>query len=613
MKNLTLVKTVIGLLISLSLMIGAGNISYAANDDPGADRLSGRAIPKEFYDSGSNSIFGLGRSRGQVATNPYTNKEYTHQDVFDGYTIVNGIDVSEYQKEIDWQKVKAAGIDYAFIRVGYRGYGESGTLNDNTKDKYFDANIANAIAADVKVGIYIFSQAITEAEAREEAQYILKNIGDYPISMPLVMDYEFAGDGGGRINKANLSKSATTKICLAFCDEIKKAGYTPMIYANPSMLNGNMNPSDITDLGYPVWLANYTTYTTYEGKFDFWQYSSDGTVDGINGRVDMDFFYTDNPEHYTFGAVPLSSTVIAEVSAQPYTGKSIKPNVTITCEGQVLKKDTDYTLSYTDNTKIGTATLKITGIRHYCGTKKLTFKIVPKNMAGFKAKKSTTKDITLSWKKNTSGTGYQIYRSSSLNGTYKKIKDIKKNSTISYKNTKLKAGTCYYYKIRSYKKVGKTTYYGAFTAITPLYTEMGYIRNATAKPKAFLYKTASTESKQLAALKEKASMSVTYYTKDEAGNGWYYVTFKSGKKNIKGFVEANKVTITKVGKINGDKVNVRKSYSTKSKKLTTLKRNQKVTVLSTKKKKGTTWYKVTFKKKKKTYTGWISAPYLKIQ
>lgn len=623
MKNLTIAKTVIGLLISLSLTTGVGSISYAANDDPGANRLSGRTIPKEFYDDGSNSRFGLYHHGTKQTTSAYTSKNYIHSSLHDSDAIVNGIDVSEYQGEIDWQKVKAAGIDYAFIRVGYRGYGDAGTLDDiKTKDKYFDINIANAIAADIKVGIYIYSQAITTTEAREEAQYILKNIGDYPIRMPLVMDYEYAGDSSGltgRLYRANLSKATATKICLAFCDEIAKAGYTPMVYANKNMLTDHLNASDITDKGYPIWLALYgkgdynVLENTYENRHDFWQYSSGGTVDGINGRVDMDFFYTDDPDHYTFGAIPLSSTVIAEVSDQPYTGKSVKPNVTITYKGQVLKKNTDYTLSYADNKKIGKATMKITGIRHFCGTKTLTFKIVPKNMSGFKAKKITTKDITLSWKKNTSADGYQIYRSSSLNGTYKKIKTIKTYKTTSYKNTKLNAGTCYYYKIRSYKKVGKSTYYGAFTAATPLYTEMGYTRNAMAKPAAVIYSTASLESEQLAAPKEKASMSVTYYTKDEAGNGYYYVTFKSGKKKTKGFIEANKVTITKVGKITGDIVNVRKSYSTKSKKLTTLKRNQKVTVLSTKKKKGTTWYKVTFKKKKKTYTGWISAPYLKIQ
>lgn len=612
MKKFSLSKTIVGLMLSLSFIAGFGSISYAANDDPGAGRLSGHAIPKEFYEGGNLSFPPINRYGSQISQSPYTEKEYTHKDAFDGYTIVNGIDVSEWQGEIDWQKVKAAGIDYAFIRVGYRGTSK-GKLDEETEDKYFKQNIANAVAADMKIGLYIFSQAITVEEAKEEARYILDRIGDYPISMPLVMDYEFGGTGGGRIYKAELSKKATTNICLAFCEEIKAAGYVPMIYANPSMLNGYINPSDITEKGYPIWLANYTTNTKYEGKFDFWQYSSDGKVDGIKGRVDMNFFYTDNPNNYTFGAVPLSSATLAPVADQPYTGKSLKPNVTMTYEGKPLVKNVDYTLSYTDNKKIGKSTITIKGIRHYCGTRKITFRIIPKNMSGFKAKKTSTKDITLTWKKNTSADGYQIYRSSSLNGTYKRIKTIKTYKTTSYKNTKLKAGQCYYYKIRSYKKVGKTTYYGNFSGPKTIYTKMGYIRNAMAKKEAIIYKTASTESAQLAVPKEKASMSVTYYTKDELGNGFYYVTFKSGKKKIKGFIEANKVTITKVGKINGDIVNVRKSYSTKSKKLTTLKRNQKVTVLSTKKKKGKTWYKVTFKKKKKTYTGWISAPYLKIQ
>ena len=607
--------------------MGIGHISYAANDDPGAGRLSGSNIPEEFYDTDMNSddisnseqynMPFFNRYGSSTSVSPYTNQTYTHHSTFDGRTIINGIDVSQWQGQIDWNKVKAAGIDFALIRVGYRGYGSAGTLNASTKDTYYDTNMANATAAGVNVGIYVFSQAITPEEAKEEAQYILNNIGSYDVTMPLVLDYEYASTKsglGGRLYNANLSKEEATNVCLAFCQTIAEAGYTPMVYANKSMLESQLNASDITSKGYRIWLANYTTNTTYGGYFDFWQYSSTGKVDGISGNVDMNFYYAQNMDCFSQSRFNISSATIAAVPNQAYTGNNVVPEPVVTYDNQTLTKDVDYTVSYSNNKKIGTATIKITGNGIYSGTKTTTFKIVPKNITSLKAKKSATNYITLSWSKNTSGSGYQIYRSTSLNGTYKKIKTITKNSTTSYKNTKLKAGQCYYYKIRSYKKVGKTTYYGAFTQPKALYTKMGYTRNALAKSGASIYDTASSTGNVIATPSADAKMSVTYLTKDENNKNWYYVTYKTETTQYKGYIPAGKVTITKVGKIvKTNKVNLRKSYSTKSKVLTTLKKNQKVTVLTTKTKKGTKWYKVTITKKKKTYTGWISSPYIKIQ
>lgn len=582
---------------------------HAAKDDPGQGRLSGNSISRDFYDDPAPSPFSLYRRGADL--NPYTGSSYIHQERFSGYTIVNGIDVSQWQKNIDWAKVKACGIDYALIRVGYRGYGSSGTLSENTKDIYYDKNMQNAAAAGISTGIYIFSQAITTTEAVEEANYILNHIGSYNVSMPLIMDFEyFSTDSGntGRLYDARLSRDEATKICLAFCDTIAAAGYTPMIYANKSMLENQLNASDITGRGYLIWLANYTTNTTYAGDFNFWQYSSSGKVDGIVGNTDMNFYYAQQKD-----MALITSTTIAPISDQPYTGSAIKPSITITCQGQPLTNGVDYTLSYSNNKKIGTASITITGINRYSGTKTVSFKIVPKNMSNFKAKKKDSTSITLSWSKNTSGTGYQIYRSTAIDGTYKKIKTIQKNKTTTYKNTKLTAGERYYYKIRSYKKTGGTTYYGAFSSIKSIDTKIRYTRNANAKAGAILYQSAASDGLQLMTVPAKAVMPVSYYTKDKNGNGWYYVSYKSGKITSKGFIPAGKVTITCVGKVNvSDYVNVRKSYSTSSKKLVTLKKNTKVTVLSSKKKKGVTWYKVTFKKKKKTYTGWICSPYLKL-
>lgn len=600
------------LLLFLFLPFAIGNVSYAVNDDPGAGRLSGTDIPDEFYENASPSaVSSRLRRYGTFETpNIYTGKTYTHQDKFANRAIINGIDVSEYQKTIDWQRVKAAGIDFAFIRVGGRGWGKPGTLY---RDSAYDTNMQNAALAGVKTGIYIFSQAITREEAVEEAQYILSNIGTYTVTMPLVLDFEFASGStdGGRLKNANLTKAEATNVCVAFCETIAAAGYTPMVYANPDMLNNHLNPATIS-ANYPIWLANYTTNTSYTGDFNFWQYSSEGKVDGISGNVDMNFYYPQEGDNFLPSANSISAASINAIADQAYTGENITPALAVTYNGVPLVQDVDYTVSYSDNKNIGTATAKIIGKNNYKDTKTITFNIVPKTVSAVKAKKRTTSYITLSWSKDTNVTGYQIWRSPSLNGTYKKIKTISKNSTTTYKNTRLSSGQCYYYKIRAYKKVGSKTYYGEYSSVKALYTNMGYTRLALGKSGASIYDTASTEGNIILNPTAKVPMKVSYSTKDEAGSTWYYVTYETSDMDYTGYIPAGKVTIAKQGKINGTRVNVRKSNSTKSKKLTQLKRNKKVTVLSTKKKKGVTWYKVTFKKGSKTYTGWISAPYIKI-
>lgn len=222
-------------------------------------------------------------------------KGYTHAAKFDGYTVNDVIDVSKFQGTIDWKEVKKSGIDYAFIRVGFRGYGESGSLNVDT---YYAENLSGAIKAGLKVGVYFFSQAITTEEATEEAEYVLNLIEGYDISLPVVIDFEYASaaDGlTGRLYNANLSKSTATKICKKFCAVVEKNGYTAMVYANKNMLENDLNASEIAK-EYGVWLANYATSVSYEGEYDIWQYTQNGTVDGISGKVDKNFWYVEPEE-----------------------------------------------------------------------------------------------------------------------------------------------------------------------------------------------------------------------------------------------------------------------------------------------------------------------------
>lgn len=202
-------------------------------------------------------------------------------DSYKEKTSFAGIDVSKFQGNIDWNRVKAAGIDFVFIRVGYRGY-QYGTI---VEDPYFETNIKGALAAGIDVGVYFFSQAVTEAEAREEAAWTAAKIAPYKITYPVVIDTEYVS--GGRANA--LSASARTAVVNAFCQQVKLEGYTPMIYASKSWLENNLIMGYLS--GYEVWLARYAAAPEYTGSFQVWQYTSKGYVDGISGYVDRNIGY----------------------------------------------------------------------------------------------------------------------------------------------------------------------------------------------------------------------------------------------------------------------------------------------------------------------------------
>ena len=237
------------------------------------DPQSSTSMSNQEMHPGGGTMF---RSRS------YTGGTYVHNGRYGtGYKIINGIDVSYHNRTINWNAVKSSGIDYAMIRVGYRGYG-SGNLNEDVK---FRENIQGALNAGLKVGVYFFSQAITRTEAVEEAEYVLKRISGYNITLPVVIDFEYASGNTGRLYQANLSRDKATSICRNFCRTVEEAGYKAMVYANKSMLENNLDAGNLSSM-YKIWLAHYTTKTNYSGAYDVWQYTSKGSVNGVSGNVD---------------------------------------------------------------------------------------------------------------------------------------------------------------------------------------------------------------------------------------------------------------------------------------------------------------------------------------
>ncbi len=194
-----------------------------------------------------------------------------------------GIDVSKYQGEIDWAKVQADGVEYAFIRLGLRGY-ESGKI---VLDEYYEQNMRGANESGVKAGVYFFTQAVTVEEAIEEADFVIENLANFDVPYPVVFDVEMIVGGNGRAN--SLTQEERTDICIAFCDAIKEAGYTPMIYGNVKCFTKLLDMPRLEN--YEKWYAFYDDYMYMPYEVSIWQYTEEGSVDGIKGKVDMNIAY----------------------------------------------------------------------------------------------------------------------------------------------------------------------------------------------------------------------------------------------------------------------------------------------------------------------------------
>lgn len=208
---------------------------------------------------------------------------YSENDVIISKT---GIDVSYHQGQIDWESVAADGIDFAILRVGYRGY-ESGALNT---DNQFHNYIKGALDAGLDVGVYFFSQALNTEEAIEEANFVMEQIQGYDITFPVIFDWEIAGSDIARTNEA--SPHTVTECAAAFCDTIADGGYIPMIYGNLKFSLFKLDMSKLNNYGF--WYAEYKNgYNEPKYPYDFqiWQYASDGKVNGIDGNVDLNICF----------------------------------------------------------------------------------------------------------------------------------------------------------------------------------------------------------------------------------------------------------------------------------------------------------------------------------
>ena len=201
-----------------------------------------------------------------------------------GVTALQGIDVSSHQGKIDWKAVADSGVSFAMIRAGYRGYGKEGRL---MLDEQFHPNMQGAINAGLDVGVYFFSQATTVWEAEEEAAMLLKALEGYNVTYPVVFDWEYVQNGGARTNE--VTGKTVGLMARAFCGMVEQAGYLPGVYFNQNLGYLSLDLDELSNCVF--WLAEYDARPDFYYHVDLWQYSSKGTVPGIDVPVDMNLSY----------------------------------------------------------------------------------------------------------------------------------------------------------------------------------------------------------------------------------------------------------------------------------------------------------------------------------
>lgn len=339
------------------------------------------------------TVFGAGFAYAGSSVSGFTGTTYTHNSRFDDRILMHGVDVSTYQNGIDWNKAKAAGVDFAIIRIGFRGYGKASGMQP---DDWFVRNIEAAKAAGVMVGVYFFSQALNTFEAREEAKYTLDLLGDYELDLPIFMDYEFSPVSSGRFTSGTITKIQATANVRAFCDFIQLSGYQAGLYANLNFLNKTVD-GEVLGQEYPIWVAQYYNTCNYDYEYDYWQYSSGGNVNGIGGRADVNFLYLPK-ESKRISDKSLADCEAFLTGASNYqysAGTAFTPGVSVSHNGVQLTEGVDYNVRYVGNSSAGTAYAMIIGKGMYTDYKLVPFHIEPsRDLSGITIKQPKDRKYT---------------------------------------------------------------------------------------------------------------------------------------------------------------------------------------------------------------------------
>ncbi|MBR2047375.1 MAG: glycoside hydrolase family 25 protein [Oscillospiraceae bacterium] len=230
------------------------------------------------------------RPVSRIPENPYGPEDFTYENGLLTCTAgaaLPGVDVSAHQGAVDWELVRESGIQFAMIRLGYRGYTNGGIYYD----EYARDNLRGAREAGLEIGAYFYSQALTVEEAREEARLCLEVLEGMPLELPVVYDWEYVSQ---EARTGQMDRQTLTDCARAFCDAIEASGYEAMIYFNPALTESLLDLEALTD--YDWWLAMYSGEMTFPHAVEMWQYTASGTIPGIEGDVDVNLLFVEESE-----------------------------------------------------------------------------------------------------------------------------------------------------------------------------------------------------------------------------------------------------------------------------------------------------------------------------
>lgn len=398
----------------------------------------------------------------------------THQNRFSGVSKVYGIDVSYYQGNIDWKKVKNSGVEFVIIRVGYRGYGSAGTLVEDPKFKTY---LDGAAKAGLKVGVYFYTQAITTAEAQEEAKFVLDRIKGYSLQMPVYYDIESVDYDTGRLDSAGLSKAQKTALCTAFCDTIIKSGYSAGVYANYTWLNYYIDGAGLGKK-YPIWLAHYTSNTNYDQRMDMWQYSGSGTVSGISAYTDVNVWYSGKLPLYVSDLISVANTSTSNTfawnGAPDATGYEVYQGTSPSDPNK--KKIGDTKNTYFTNSNKSTGTMYKYMVRAYSDASGkrvygdysdvFTTCTLPANISKISASARGT-SVTISWDKVSKATDYIVEHY--VNGAWKQVGTT---SSLSYKVNGITQNGVNKFRVKARRNYSGVYYNGGYTYVNAEVTDI---------------------------------------------------------------------------------------------------------------------------------------------
>lgn len=553
-------------------VVDEGNFDYTQLSDAEIDHIY------SLYGNDPETIRQL--QKQSDSANPYgvatlSSTTYTHASQFKNSTVMKGIDVSEWNGSINWRKVKSSGVTFAFIRAGGRYYGSGAYFVDSK----FAENVKNATAAGIDVGAYFYSQAINATEARQEAAYTLNIVSSYNLTLPIVMDYEYAWEGGltGRLYNAHLSKSAATTVINTFCSTVEASGYVGMLYASKSVITDDMKITSINNK-YPIWNAQYNdsdtlTYTdnglTSGKKYTYmvrgYHKLNTGTVYGAYSQeYSCTATYAEavtastDPEPPIFDTAPDMPTqaAIADRTSSSInvrwskisgvTGYFVyKYNTSTGKYDRIARCIGDKSRSY-NFTGLSPATTYKFGVRAYYEyngvimySNRLEFSKCTKPRTFTSSFKYTPLGSyrCLHWQKLSNVSGYIIYKYDIAHNKYTRVKKISSYKTTSCILPALKSG--FGYRILAYKNVNGSIVYGD---ISKAPAKASSLSGSVIDSQVRLRAGAGTNKRIIRELARGSKVKISG-CKYSGKNAWYKITYTKGSKKYTGYVRSDFIRI----------------------------------------------------------------------